>query len=513
MEKKNVFMQKLQRICSFIIFVVLACLMFLGVTYVFRRTEYDREHMVGIKEEKALDMVYIGGSTVFVYWQPLKAWNDCGYTSYNYAVNSIQPEMLQYCVREVLNFQDPKLLVIGIRTFLEWDDAFREHALRNVSDSMDFFSLNRIGTIQASIKIRDKNREQERLPYYFDILKYHSNYVEVMSNPSNWQFWRNTKENSNSNKGWEWMISHQVLEKPEGFLTSERAELSKECLNTLQSLLDTCKESRRQVLFVVSPYLITKEHEMQFNAIKDIIEENGFQYLNANEYYDEMGVDFFRDFYNESHMNCFGAEKYTEFLEDYIEERYDLPDHRSEDEYENWNKDYERFSEEEKQAKRNTETLIGRVQNGIDTAEILRNTSSVFEWNTLVRNNAFQVVVAVKGAYPQLDKRYDVILQALGIDIETLKEEKNVLAALYADGNLTDLEKNEKNWYQYKVGELELQIRIDDEMEIYSDEMQYCTEDDGIYLLAVDKNLKCIADGIVLYDNAEGELELRHLNP
>ena len=65
MEKKNVFMQKLQRICSFIIFVVLACLMFLGVTYVFRRTEYDREHMVGIKEEKALDMVYIGGiSTV-----------------------------------------------------------------------------------------------------------------------------------------------------------------------------------------------------------------------------------------------------------------------------------------------------------------------------------------------------------------------------------------------------------------------------------------------------------------
>ena len=79
---------------GFCIFVGIIVQVFFGVTYLFRNTDDDRRHIAGLKQEK-VDMVYVGGSAAFVYWQPLKAWNECGYTSYNYATNSIQAESIK----------------------------------------------------------------------------------------------------------------------------------------------------------------------------------------------------------------------------------------------------------------------------------------------------------------------------------------------------------------------------------------------------------------------------------
>lgn len=69
----------------------------LGATYLFRGHVFgynDRISVVGIKEEKkdSLDVIYIGGSAAFVYWELMKAYKDCGFTSYDLATNSIQTE-------------------------------------------------------------------------------------------------------------------------------------------------------------------------------------------------------------------------------------------------------------------------------------------------------------------------------------------------------------------------------------------------------------------------------------
>ena len=91
-----------------------------------------------------------------------------------------------------------------------------------------------------------------------------------------------------------------------------------------------CDEKQIEVLFVVSPKVLDKEEQSIYNSLKDIVEGRGYQYLNANEHYEEMELDFSKDFFNGNHTNCFGAEKYTRFLEDYIVEHYDMPDHSKE---------------------------------------------------------------------------------------------------------------------------------------------------------------------------------------
>jgi hypothetical protein len=52
------------------------------------------------------------------------------------------------------------------------------------------------------------------------------------------------------------------------------------------------------------------------------------------------------DFYNVDHVNALGAEKYTTFLEQYLSENYDLPDHRGEPDFETWDEAWGLFIEQ-----------------------------------------------------------------------------------------------------------------------------------------------------------------------
>ena len=90
---------KIVKFIGAIVFLVIIIHIFLALTYLFRGNQYnyyDRISVVGIKEEKenSLDVIYIGGSATFVYWEPLHAYSDCGFTSYDLATNTIQAESI-----------------------------------------------------------------------------------------------------------------------------------------------------------------------------------------------------------------------------------------------------------------------------------------------------------------------------------------------------------------------------------------------------------------------------------
>lgn len=350
--------EKYRRIVAAVIFLLIILKVFLSVTYLFRNANWDRDHVIGIKEEKTLDMVYVGGSAAFVYWQPLKAWNDCGFTSYNLAVNTIQAESIEYFIRYALKYQDPECFVIDARAFQYYVLEGSKAGLRTASDSLDFFSSERWEMVYKYLKYHDIE-EENKLSFYLDIFKYHTNY-SALGTKANWNRINNT--GNAIWKGFEWIYKYEYIDVPEAFETNMRAELSEENLETLYSLLELCQEKKLNVLFVVCPYRITKEHQEKYNTIEDIVTSYGFDFLNANEYYEEMDINFSTDFYNGDHVNCYGAEKYTAFLGKYITEHFNLPDHRGEAAYEEWNKDYEKFLQKEQEVKAAIDALIQEAQ-------------------------------------------------------------------------------------------------------------------------------------------------------
>lgn len=342
--------RKINRILSVVVFVAITFRVFLLTTYLFRDYRYDGKHISEMKEEVhgSIDMVYIGGSAAFVYWQPLKAWNDCGFASYLMATNTLQAEMIKYYIEEVQNTQAPDLYVIDARPFQYWDQAGSESGIRNGSDSMKAFSPNRWKMINAYLSDHSMPENADALSFYLDIAKYHTNRGALQS-PENWR--SIDTQTASANKGWEWIDSYAYLDAPADFFTEKCASLPHEAISVLESLLRYCKSKDLKVLFVVCPYYITTEDQEKYNTVQKIVEENGFQFLNTNLYLEEMGIDYATDFYNKNHVNCFGAEKYTAFLEKFISENYVLPDHRGEAAYNSWDHDLERFLEEEKEHK------------------------------------------------------------------------------------------------------------------------------------------------------------------
>ena len=110
--------------------------------------------------------------------------------------------------------------------------------------------------------------------------------------------------------------------------TKEELKIASESEKLLNELLDYLEKRNVKALFVVSPYQQIKREKMQFNYIAKIVKSRNQDFLDANDYIDQIKLDFTYDFYNGSHVNIYGAEKYTKFLSEYLIKKYNLPDRR-----------------------------------------------------------------------------------------------------------------------------------------------------------------------------------------
>ena len=83
-------------------------------SYLSRRRDDSRENVTGFyaEDNNTLDMVYIGGSAAYVYWQPLRAFNEYGFTSYDLATSTITPEAIKYYIVEAEKTQNPEHMLL-----------------------------------------------------------------------------------------------------------------------------------------------------------------------------------------------------------------------------------------------------------------------------------------------------------------------------------------------------------------------------------------------------------------
>lgn len=326
--KKNL-ISVLKIICFALVFVFV----FLTLTYIMRPINANIKNIAGFysEEDNTLDMVYIGGSAAFVYWEPLKAYEEYGIASYNYAFNSVQAETYIYSIKEVLKTQNPELIIIDARAFQYRDDQEKgpnSPFYYNFTTSLPF-SWNRFNYIENTVP---KYLQEDTLAYHFDIMKYHTR-NDIFDFKTSIKMMLGIYRNEY--KGFDFYPWVGSIERQD-FQTDKETPISNETKEILDELLSFMKTVDTKFLFVVSPYSMSVNDKQNFNYIQKIIEKTGYPFLDANEFYDEMNLDFDTNFYNVNHVNIFGAEKYTEFLADYLKENYDLPDRREDPTYESW---------------------------------------------------------------------------------------------------------------------------------------------------------------------------------
>lgn len=104
----------------------------------------------------------------------------------------------------------------------------------------------------------------------------------------------------------------------------EPMPIAEEAEEALISLLEKYENSDTKILFVASPWPISKKVQQRNLYIKDIIEGKGYTFLDMNHYFDEIGIDFSVDFYDALHTNVVGSEKVSKFFGQYLLDNYDM---------------------------------------------------------------------------------------------------------------------------------------------------------------------------------------------
>lgn len=319
-------------IIKIITFGFIFLIIFVFLTYMKKPNSVDLQNITGFyaEERNSLDMVYIGGSAAFVYWEPLKAYEEYGIASYDFGANTIQAEFYEYMIKEILSRQNPELIVIDARAFQyrDIDQPPSSVAYRNVLTGMPF-NLNKIQFIEENVP---KYLNESTKTYHFDLSLYHTS--EGFSSIRR-AYEMIFHKYSNDLKGF-FFVPKAARMKKMTFKTSKIEQVSEETTQILDDLLEYLKTEDVNVLFVVSPYIETKTEKANFNFIEKKVKEAGFGFLDSNEYSKEMNIDYDTDFYNYNHVNIYGADKYTSFLSEYMKSNYNMPDRRDNSDYSDW---------------------------------------------------------------------------------------------------------------------------------------------------------------------------------
>lgn len=347
-----------------VVFVLLFLALLVPVSYMVRTNGDVKDRFAGFYAERkdSLDVVMIGSSPVFPYYAAPKLWGDTGIAMYPLSTNVQRPAAMRYLAQEAEKTQSPALYIFEMRMFTMEEEGLMANMAytRGVTDNLRY-SPQRIRTIRGLVPEDD---EEGRLSYYFDIMKYHTNW-KMLALPSEWanMFYCH----SHPLKGYTFRDEVGPQPQPacggaEGVLAIPREQEA-----YLRELLAYLKEEGREALFLVSPYGESPEEQRMFNYMAGIVRENGFEFLNMNDYYEEIGIVFEEDFADYgSHTNAVGAEKCTVFLEKYLSARYTLPDHRGDAFYDSWDKSYELWQKRQNEAVRTIRERIAKE----DYAEI-----------------------------------------------------------------------------------------------------------------------------------------------
>ena len=343
------------RLIQSIAFIIISVLCTVHAVYLFRNTGWSRYNITSFYEEpeNSLDVVLVGGSNIFRYFIPLQAYNEQGFTSYDYGAEFGIP-FLKTAVQDIMRTQSPKLIVVDPRYFISscWGNAM-ETGAKNQLGAQD---LNLLSRIEAGVKYKFMGERgyHDAINIFFDLPIYHDN-ADVLPDRAHWLF-------SDDNRGDAALSSYGNAK---GYVlfqaTYEHSFFSDDIISNLvqnvevplepsaeglyRDFLSYCNKHEVNLLLVEAPFVFTEQDILESNTLAAIAEEYSIPFLRIDFLLDKTGIDYETDYSDQAHVNILGAEKYTTFLAKYISENYDLPDHRGEEDFSSWDAEWKEFQE------------------------------------------------------------------------------------------------------------------------------------------------------------------------
>ena len=259
-----------------------------------------------------LDVVFVGSSAVYTFFSPLRMYDRTGLTSALYATPNQSVPMLRYILEEGRRRQPNALYVVELRSMLashEDNLNILSADLRRLTDNMPW-SLNRARCIESLAPASD------RLSWHFDLMKYHDRWPEAGVSDLRVRWGK-----ADDSRGFPFDTRTEVIRAEDRSAVNAVIAPEEENEIALRGLLEYLRERELNVLFVATPFALSREQEKKYNAVGRIIDEYGYDFIDMNRLIPELGLDFETDYSDFRHVNILGAIKCTDWIGDILKER------------------------------------------------------------------------------------------------------------------------------------------------------------------------------------------------
>ena len=286
--------------------------------------------------KNSIDVLFFGTSHVRESIIPQELYNKYGIVSYVLASSSQSQLMSYYWLKEALDTQSPRAMVIDTSTVFQpvgagstnnrktidqirhgqnWVDAVRNFSKYNTSESWQSLYLPNIRYHDRWKSLKKEDFVVREMASEFDLKGFAGAYWKT----NNLKFSPFKAESSDT-----------------------REKISLPVLEYVEKIISLCKE--RGIELILTKIPCTNQNIGKYNTLKDLAEKYGLRLYDMNEesLFVQTGIDFNEDFADYGHANYKGALKVTDFIGKVLVNDIGIQPRKAE-EWEATKVDYEEF--------------------------------------------------------------------------------------------------------------------------------------------------------------------------
>lgn len=278
--------------------------------------------------DNSLDVVFLGSSSTYHSISSVHAYEKHGFTSFPYALAGAPCSMWKPAIKDILNHQNPKLVVIDV-----FGGGYDLDYLENRTYPLFIVMTNArysIDKYKSAVELSERTEGVSPLTYFFPIIKYHSSIPSSLLNVSD-RIKAGISAPGSPLKGSYLRTKAKRFKKVQPFTFSEETKaLDESTEETIVDFIDYCASKDVKLLFVKYPSVIPADDEdevnvhLRSNRILEIAKEKGCSTLNLQKGFYEVGLDESQDFQNHGHTNIRGQKKITDYLGRYIRDEFGI---------------------------------------------------------------------------------------------------------------------------------------------------------------------------------------------
>ncbi|MDO5377304.1 MAG: hypothetical protein Q4G52_03115 [Clostridia bacterium] len=316
---------------SLLLFVGALCVCLWGLDHLMRRGDGQAKYeaFFDSNDPQAFDVFFLGTSHVMDAVYPNLLWRDYGFTSYNLG-NAAEPmEATYWTLRLAMQYHVPRVVVIDV-CYLDRPQGPAQATNHLFLDELPLTPLK----LEAISSLFPKESWAEMI---FPLVLYHHRWTEMMFGHET-----DMTDCPPFMYGSELRVGRTA---PLPFTRiTQTLDIESPGRDALRRIISLCEELEIPVALIAIPYPADADAQLSMNSASFIAEEWNVPFLNLFDVPDL--VDFSSDCYDAgSHLNPDGAAKVTAYLGAWLCERFDLPDHRTDDRYASWDDALTRFEQ------------------------------------------------------------------------------------------------------------------------------------------------------------------------